>query len=57
MVAKKGRPLSENVKSTMLRVRLDKDTVEKLNFLTEKLGKSKSEVVRQGIDERYEKEK
>lgn len=57
MVAKKGRPLSENVKSIMLRVRLDKDTVEKLNFLTEKLGKSKSEVVRQGIDERYEKEK
>lgn len=57
MVAKKGRPLSENVKDTMLRVRLDKDTVEKLNFLTEKLNESKSEIVRQGINERYEKEK
>ena len=57
MVAKKGRPLSENVKDTMLRVRLDKDTVEKLNFLTEKLNESKSEIVRQGIDERYENEK
>lgn len=57
MVAKKGRPVSDNAKDTMLRVRLDKETVEKLNFLSEKLNKSKSEIVRQGIDERYNKEK
>lgn len=57
MVAKKGRPVSDNAKDTMLRVRLDKETVEKLNFLSEKLNKSKSEIVRQGIDERYSKEK
>ena len=51
----KGSKLTDNPKDTMLRVRLDKDTVNKLNFISEHLKLSKSEVVRNGIDEQYNK--
>lgn len=51
----KGSKLTDNPKDTMLRVRIDKDTVKKLNFISEQLKLSKSEVVRNGIDEQYNK--
>ena len=51
----KGSKLTDNPKDTMLRVRIDKDTVNKLNFISEHLKLSKSEVVRNGIDEQYNK--
>lgn len=51
----KGSKLTDNPKDTMLRVRIDKTTVEKLNYLSSKTGKSKSEIVRDGIDEQYSK--
>lgn len=51
----KGSKLTDNPKDTMLRVRIDKDTVNKLNFISEYLKLSKSEVVRNGIDEQYNK--
>lgn len=57
MVANKmGRP-TDNKKDYMLRVRLDNEQVEKLNFLESKLKMSKSEIVRMGIEDIYEKEK
>lgn len=51
----KGSKLTDKPKDTMLRVRIDKETVEKLEFVSENLGISKSEVVRKGIDEQYKK--
>lgn len=52
---KKGSKLTDNPKDTMLRVRMDKSTVEKLDFVSDALGVTKSEVVRAGINEQYEK--
>lgn len=51
----KGSKLTDNPKDTMLRVRIDKKTVEKLELIALKTGKSKSKIVRDGIDERYSK--
>ena len=53
MVAKKGRPVSENPKDYMLRVRLDQETLEQLDKCCEIQGKSRSEIVRIGIQEQY----
>ena len=54
---KKGSKLTDKPKDTMLRVRIDKETVEKLDYVSETLGVSKSEIVRIGINEQYEKVK
>lgn len=54
MATKKvGRPTS-SPKDYMLRTRMDKETVEKLDFLTNELKLSRSEVVRKGIEEQYD---
>ena len=53
MVAKKGRPVSGNPKDYMLRVRLDQETLEQLDKCCEIQGKSRSEIVRKGIQEQY----
>lgn len=52
---KKGTKLTDNPKDYMLRVRMDSETVKKLDFITETLDKSRSEVVREGIEEQYQK--
>ena len=44
-----GRP-TDNPKTTMFRVRLDQDSVEKLDESAESLDITRSEVVRRGID-------
>jgi len=43
-----GRP-TDNPKTTMLRVRLDDETVQKLNESAKLLNVTKSDVVRKGI--------
>ena len=48
-----GRPLSENPKDFMLRVRLDKGTLEQLDECCEAEQLSRSEVVRKGIKEQH----
>ena len=53
----KGYRFTDNPKNTMLRVRLDDETVEKLNDCAESLNTSKSEVVRIGIDKVYNETK
>lgn len=55
MVAKKGRPFSENSKDYMLRVRLDNKTLEELDKCCKVDNASRSEVVRRGIKEQYDK--
>lgn len=52
---KKGTKLTNNPKDYMLRVRMDKNTSEKLEYLSKKMKLSKSEVVRIGIEEQYKK--
>lgn len=54
---KKGTKLTDNPKDYMLRVRMDKDTLRKLNELCEIQQASKSEIVRIGIDKLYAKAK
>lgn len=55
MVAKKGRPISENPKDYMLRVRLDQETLAQLDECCEAEGLSRSDVVRRGIQEQHGK--
>ena len=47
--SKMGRP-TDNPKATMFRVRLDDESIEKLNESAEHLNTTKSEIVRKGID-------
>lgn len=55
MVAKKGRPGSENPKDYMLRVRMDEQTLQQLDECCEAENLSRSEVVRKGIQEQHSK--
>lgn len=55
MSSRTGRPKSENSKDTMLRVRIDDETVHKLEITSKELGISKSDVVRNGIENEYQK--
>ena len=48
-----GRPLSENPKDFMLRVRLDKETLEQLDECCKAQQLSRSEIVRNGIKEQH----
>ena len=41
-----GRPKSDNSKSIMLRVRIDEEIMKQLNFLSEELEVTRSEIVR-----------
>ncbi len=53
MGIKKGTKLTETPKNKMLRIRVDEDTEKKLNALCRHKNKSKSEIVRDGIDKQY----
>lgn len=55
MVAKKGRPVSENPKDYMLRVRMDEQTLQQLDECCDAENLSRSEVVRKGIQEQHSK--
>lgn len=47
---KMGRPPSENPKYKILRIRVDGNTLNKINECSQKLELNMSEVVRKGID-------
>ena len=55
MVAKKGRPVSENPNDYLLRVRMDEQTLQQLDECCEAENLSRSEVVRKGIQEQHSK--
>ena len=57
MSSKTGRKKKDNPKDYMLRVRLDNETLDKLNYVAEKLNISCSEPVRRGIEAEYLKVK
>lgn len=50
----KGTRLTDNPKDTMIRVRMDKETVEKLEYCAKALDVSKSEIIRMGIGKIYD---
>lgn len=54
---KKGTKLTDNPKDFMLRVRMDAQTVEKLDTCCREQNLSRSEVVRRGIEDQYLKTK
>lgn len=57
MSPRKGQKIKEDTKDFMLRTRVDSGTLEKLDYSADKLGISRSEVVRNGIEEEYQKAK
>lgn len=49
-MAPMGRPKSDNPKSTQLAVRLDKETLEKLDTCAKTYGETRVQVIRRGIE-------
>lgn len=54
---KKGTKLTDTPKDFLLRVRLDGQTLEKLDACCEAQNKTRSQIVRDGIEEQYAKTK
>lgn len=52
---KKGQKLTDNPKGTLIHFRADKEIVEKLEYTAKRMNISKSDVIRKGIDEQYQK--
>jgi len=48
-----GRPKSQKPKSTQLAVRLDSETLEKLDTIKEKTNETRVQVIRRGIERLY----
>ncbi len=57
MSPKTGRPLKENPKDTRIQIRLDKETLNKLDTCVDDTKTNRSDVIRQGIDLVYAKTK
>ena len=49
MSPRTGRPHAEDPKNIQVKILADKQTVEDLDYCCEKLGKTKSDVIRLGI--------
>lgn len=49
-----GQKLTDNPKDKLIQVRMDKDTVEKLDYLATEQGSDRSKIIRQGIEIQYE---
>ena len=45
----RGRPKSENPKALMIKFRADKQTVQALDYCCEKMSKTRSDILRLGI--------
>lgn len=57
MSPKQGQKLTDKPKDTMVRVRMDKETVDKLDCLVTEQGSDRSKIIRQGIELQYKKRK
>lgn len=49
-----GQKLTDNPKDTTVRARMDKDTIEKLDYLVAEQKSDRSKIIRQGIEIQYE---
>ncbi len=56
MGIKKGTKRTDNPKDTVIRSRVDAETIRKLNYITDKLGISRSDVIRIGIEMQFKNE-
>lgn len=54
MSPKMGQKLTDNPKNKLIQVRMDKETVEKLDCLVAEQNSDRSKIVRQGIEIQYE---
>lgn len=54
MSPKTGQKLTDNPKNTMVRVRMDKETIEKLDYLATEQNSDRSKIIRKGIEIQYE---
>ena len=52
----KGQKIKDNPKDFMLRTRIDKETLEKLDYLVKKEGSDRSKEIRKVIEIQYENE-
>lgn len=50
MGIKKGTKLTDNPKDTLIRVRMDKETVKNLDYCVEKMNSNRSSVIRDSIN-------
>lgn len=55
MSPKMGQKLTDNPKNKLIQVRMDKETVEKLDCLVVEQNSDRSKIIRQGIEIQYEK--
>lgn len=54
MSPKMGQKLTDKPKNKLIQVRMDKETVEKLDYLATKQDSDRSKIIRQGIELQYE---
>ena len=57
MGIQKGTKLTDNPKSNTFKIRLDDNTMEKLEYLSKEMRVSKADVIRKGIEIQFEQEK
>lgn len=55
MSPKMGQKLTDNPKNKLIQVRMDKETVDKLDCLVDEQNSDRSKIVRQGIEIQYER--
>ena len=57
MSPKMGQKLTDKPKDITVRARMDKETVEKLDYLVAEQNSDRSKIIRQGIEIQYEQQK
>ncbi len=55
MSPKMGRPISDNPRQMRVETKMTKDELKKLDYCCEVSGKTRSEVIREGVDIVYAK--
>ncbi len=55
MSPKMGQKLTDNPKDKRIEIRMDKETVHKLDYLVAEQNSDRSKIIRQGIEIQYEK--
>lgn len=50
----KGQKIKDNPKDTRIQIRLDKETIKKLDCLAAEQNSDRSKIIRKGIDIQYE---
>lgn len=53
----KGQKLTDKPKDKLIQIRMDKETVDKLDCLVAEQGSDRSKIIRQGIELQYKKRK